>query len=135
MFKRLGNVFDENYEMIQKTKSYELYKVYDERTSSSYMELVGGLNGDYWIYESSPRVYPTGSSCCGPARRSHPSCLLRTGRLTVSFAETDPVFVWADEYMAEEVVMNYVSNAVNHQNARDAPAHYQIPAGSGSKAV
>ena len=50
MFKRLGNVFDENYEMIQKTKSYELYKVYDERTSSSYMELVGGLNGDYWIY-------------------------------------------------------------------------------------
>lgn len=50
MFKRLGNVFDENYEMIQNTGNYELYKVYDERTSSSYMELVGGLNGDYWIY-------------------------------------------------------------------------------------
>ncbi len=40
--------------------------------------------------------------------------LFRQKGITVSFAETDPVFVWADEYMAEEVVMNYVSNAVNH---------------------
>ena len=50
MFKRLGNVFDENYEIIQKTENYELYKVYDERMNSNYMELVGGLKGDYWIY-------------------------------------------------------------------------------------
>ena len=50
MFKRLGNVFDENYEIIQETENYELYKVYDERMNSNYMELVGGLEGDYWIY-------------------------------------------------------------------------------------
>lgn len=28
--------------------------------------------------------------------------------------EYEPVYVWADEYMVEEVVTNYVSNAVNH---------------------
>lgn len=26
----------------------------------------------------------------------------------------EPVFVWADEYMVEEVVTNYISNAINH---------------------
>lgn len=26
----------------------------------------------------------------------------------------DPVYVWADEYMIEEVVTNYISNAINH---------------------
>ena len=34
--------------------------------------------------------------------------------ISISFVEKDPVYVWADEYMTEEVVMNYVSNAVNH---------------------
>ena len=28
--------------------------------------------------------------------------------------ETQPVYVWADEYMIEEVITNYISNAVNH---------------------
>lgn len=28
--------------------------------------------------------------------------------------EMDPVYVWADEYMVEEVVTNYISNAINH---------------------
>lgn len=28
--------------------------------------------------------------------------------------EYDPVYVWADEYMTEEVVTNYISNAINH---------------------
>lgn len=28
--------------------------------------------------------------------------------------EYEPVYVWADEYMAEEVVTNYISNAINH---------------------
>lgn len=26
----------------------------------------------------------------------------------------DTVYVWADEYMVEEVVTNYISNAINH---------------------
>lgn len=28
--------------------------------------------------------------------------------------EYDPIYVWADEYMVEEVVTNYISNAINH---------------------
>ena len=28
--------------------------------------------------------------------------------------ETKPVYVWADEYMVEEIVTNYISNAINH---------------------
>lgn len=28
--------------------------------------------------------------------------------------ESRPVYVWADEYMVEEIVTNYVSNAINH---------------------
>lgn len=32
----------------------------------------------------------------------------------VHFKETEPVYVWADEYMIEEVVTNYVSNAFHH---------------------
>ncbi len=50
MFKQLGNVFDENYQLLNGNEKYELYKVYDERVESNYLELVGGLKGDYWIY-------------------------------------------------------------------------------------
>ena len=32
----------------------------------------------------------------------------------VQFPETEPVYVWADEFKAEQVVRNYVSNAFNH---------------------
>ena len=30
------------------------------------------------------------------------------------FKETEPVYVWADEFKIEEVVTNYISNAINH---------------------
>ncbi len=30
------------------------------------------------------------------------------------FEQTEPVYVWADEYMVEEVVTNYIGNALNH---------------------
>lgn len=30
------------------------------------------------------------------------------------FEETEPVYVWSDEYKIEEVVTNYISNAINH---------------------
>lgn len=33
---------------------------------------------------------------------------------TVVFDKYMPIYVWADEYMIEEVITNYVSNAVNH---------------------
>lgn len=34
--------------------------------------------------------------------------------VTVIFEQQEPVYVWADEYMTQEVVTNYVSNALNH---------------------
>lgn len=36
--------------------------------------------------------------------------------VTVVFAETAPLYVWGDEFKLEEVVTNYVSNALNHVN-------------------
>lgn len=30
------------------------------------------------------------------------------------FEKYEPIYVWADEYMVEEVITNYVSNALNH---------------------
>jgi len=32
----------------------------------------------------------------------------------VIFVETEPEYVWADEFMIEEVITNYISNALNH---------------------
>ena len=32
----------------------------------------------------------------------------------ILFRETEPVYAWADEFKVEEVVTNYVSNALNH---------------------
>jgi signal transduction histidine kinase len=41
--------------------------------------------------------------------------LFKQKEVTLSYQKTDnPVMVWADEYMIEEVVTNYVSNALNH---------------------
>jgi len=34
--------------------------------------------------------------------------------VTVRFEQTTPVYVWADEYMVEEVLTNYISNAFHH---------------------
>ncbi|MBO5228046.1 MAG: HAMP domain-containing protein, partial [Lachnospiraceae bacterium] len=34
--------------------------------------------------------------------------------VTVKFDAKEPVYVWADEYQIEEVVTNYISNALNH---------------------
>lgn len=41
----------------------------------------------------------------------------------VSFEEREAVYVWADEFKVEEVVTNYVSNALNHL---DAPRKIEI---------
>ncbi len=34
--------------------------------------------------------------------------------VTLYFREAEPVYVWADEYLVEEVITNYLSNAMNH---------------------
>lgn len=40
--------------------------------------------------------------------------LVKQKGVRLIFDESDPVYVWADEYMAEEVITNYISNALNH---------------------
>ena len=33
---------------------------------------------------------------------------------TIEFGDYEPIFVWGDEFKVEEVLMNYISNALNH---------------------
>lgn len=40
--------------------------------------------------------------------------MIKQKAVTLRFEEKEPVYVWADEYMIEEVVTNYISNALNH---------------------
>lgn len=40
--------------------------------------------------------------------------LFQQKEAVLHFEQKEPVYVWADEYMVEEVVTNYVSNALNH---------------------
>lgn len=40
--------------------------------------------------------------------------LVQQKNVTVDFKNEDPVYVWADEFKAEQVVRNYISNALNH---------------------
>lgn len=40
--------------------------------------------------------------------------LTKQNEITVRMQDVPPIYVWADEFKAEEVFMNYFSNAVNH---------------------
>jgi signal transduction histidine kinase len=40
--------------------------------------------------------------------------LFRQKDVKLRFHETEAVYVWADEYLVEQVVTNYISNALNH---------------------
>ena len=40
--------------------------------------------------------------------------MFRQKEVTLDFPEYDPVYVWGDEYRIEEVITNYISNALNH---------------------
>ena len=42
------------------------------------------------------------------------SILLQDTRTTINFDETEPEYVWADSFMIEEVITNYLSNAIHH---------------------
>lgn len=40
--------------------------------------------------------------------------LLRQKEIELHFDAKEPVYVWADQYLVEQVVTNYISNALNH---------------------
>lgn len=40
--------------------------------------------------------------------------LIQQKQVSVNFTQNEPVYVWADEFKVEQVVRNYVSNALNH---------------------
>jgi signal transduction histidine kinase len=40
--------------------------------------------------------------------------LFKQKEVTVHFNENEPIYVWADEYLIQQVVSNYISNALNH---------------------
>jgi len=40
--------------------------------------------------------------------------LIKQNDIQVRMQETEPIYVWADEFKTEEVFMNYFTNAVNH---------------------
>ena len=48
---------------------------------------------------------------------------------SVCFAETKPVYVWADEYMVEEVLTNYISNAFHHVDGEKRIEVKVVPTG------
>ncbi len=51
--------------------------------------------------------------------------LLRQNNISLSLPESEPVYVWADEMNIEEVVMNYLSNAINHCES-DTSKHIDV---------
>lgn len=40
--------------------------------------------------------------------------LIESKDITVEFDNKNPIYVWADEFQIEEVITNYISNAINH---------------------
>ncbi|MBQ4463975.1 MAG: hypothetical protein II915_06130, partial [Eubacterium sp.] len=45
-----GEELDENCEELNKTENYAIYKVFDDRIGSNYIELTGELPDNYWLY-------------------------------------------------------------------------------------
>ena len=45
-----GEPLDDNCEQIEKTDQYAVYKVYDQRIGSNYIELTGEMPDGYWLY-------------------------------------------------------------------------------------
>lgn len=56
--------------------------------------------------------------------------LAKQKEVTVHFTETRPVYVWADEYMVEEVLTNYISNAFHHVDGAKIIEVQLIPRGN-----
>lgn len=49
--------------------------------------------------------------------------------VTVRFEQKTPVYVWADEYMIEEVLTNYISNAFHHVDGANIIEVQMVPRG------
>jgi len=45
--------------------------------------------------------------------------LFKQKNVTLHFEENGPIYVWADEYLIEQVVTNYISNALNHVSGQN----------------
>ena len=43
--------------------------------------------------------------------------LAQQNQVTIDFAYEEPVYVWGDEFLLEEVYSNYISNAIHYANA------------------
>lgn len=56
--------------------------------------------------------------------------LAKQKQVTVHFEQTEPLYVWADEYMIEEVLTNYISNAFHHVSGANIIEVKVIPQGS-----
>lgn len=56
--------------------------------------------------------------------------LAKQKQVTVYFEQTEPLYVWADEYMIEEVLTNYISNAFHHVSGANIVEVKVIPQGS-----
>ncbi len=53
--------------------------------------------------------------------------LLAQNGITLIECPSEPVYVWADEFMVEEVVMNYLSNAIHHaKGEKEISVRYQM---------
>ncbi len=52
--------------------------------------------------------------------------LAKRNDIKVNVMKSEPVYVWADEYKIEEVIMNYFSNAVNHCFAEDGEKRIDV---------
>lgn len=42
------------------------------------------------------------------------SVLMEQNQIRLDFSEKEPIYVWGDEFKIEEVLMNYLSNAIHH---------------------
>lgn len=56
--------------------------------------------------------------------------LAKQKQVTVHFEQAEPLYVWADEYMIEEVLTNYISNAFHHVAGANIIEVKVIPQGS-----
>ena len=53
--------------------------------------------------------------------------LLAQNGITIIECPSEPVYVWADEFMVEEVVTNYLSNAIHHaKGEKEISIRYQV---------
>lgn len=55
--------------------------------------------------------------------------LIKQKEVTLLFEQTEPIYVWADELLIEQVVTNYISNALNHVDGQKIIEIKLIPRG------